>query len=777
MLAQIAEAIAFLHARGVVHRDIKPSNVLVADGVAKLLDFGLARASLPKDSAGVSALPTSPAPLTQHGAVLGTFQYMAPEQLEGRDADARTDLFAFGALVYEMVTGRKAFDGKSQAGLIAAILDRQPPPMASLAPATPIELDRIVSTCLAKDPDDRFQTAHDLLLQLRWMTPAAAAVPTSGSTPIAPVMPHARSSWGTWLKVPAAVAALVAAAGAGWMARRPEATPRQATRFTIGVPEGSRLAPVSNGTSFAVSPDGRRVAFRVEPNGRIHVRSLDEFDGNTLEETENASSPFFSPDGQWVGYVIASSILKVPVDGGTPTTVGDLGVAVVGPPTWTQDDSIVFATTAGGLMRIPAAGGQAERVFELPANRVARAPYAVPGRNVVLFTEQAGGLSSAIMALDLKTDAPRLLVEPGGRPQYLASGHLLYADGDVLLAAPFDLETLSLNGPSVRVAENVVRTANGSGLFGSSPRGTLVYPGGAGSETRTLVWIDRKGVEQKIASPPKYLDQPRLSPDGSRLALATRNDTLDIHVLELGRGALTRLTFANGEDETAVWTPDGAHLVFKADPQTVSVVAADGSGAARPIPGATELAKMNVHLVSMSPDGKHLALNGTPGQTGEDVLIASLEGAGAVRPFAQSRFNELAPAFSPDGKWLAYASDESGRFEVYVQPFPGPGGKWQVSIDGGSEPVWARSGKEIFYRSDRRMMAVPVQTIPTFALGRALRLFEGDYEFSHRNHTNYDVSPDGQRFLMLKNETPASSSVLHVVIDLGAELVRRAPRE
>jgi serine/threonine-protein kinase len=381
------------------------------------------------------------------------------------------------------------------------------------------------------------------------------------------------------------------------------------------------------------------------------------------------------------------------------------------------------------------------------------------------------------MALDLKTGERRLLVESGGRPQYLASGHLLYADGNILLAAPFELQTLSLAGPSVRVAEGLSRAATGSGLFGSSPLGTLVYPWSAGSETRTLVWIDRKGVEEKIATPPRLLEQPRLSPDGSRLALITRNDTLDVHVLDLRRATLTRLTFANGEDETPVWTPDGARIVFKADPQTVSSMAADGSGAAKPIPGAAELSKMNVHLASISPDGKSLALNGAPGATGEDILIASLEGDGAVRPFAQSKFNELAPVFAPDGKWIAYASDESGRFEIYVRPFPGPGGKWQVSTDGGTEPVWARSGKEIFYRSERRMMAVPVQAGPTFAPGTAQRLFEGDYEFSHRNHPNYDVSPDGQRFLMLKNESAASTSVLQVVIDLGAELLLRAPRK
>jgi serine/threonine-protein kinase len=782
---EVSDALDKAHRAGVTHRDVKPANVMLTREGSKLLDFGLAKLKLDILDATVppSERPTVPGALTQHGTLLGTLQYMAPEQLECKDEkiDGRTDIFAFGTVVYEIVTGKKAFPGESQASVIAGILERQPVPMTSLQPPgtiVPPALDRTVRRCLAKDPEDRWQTARDLVQELRWIADVTSHPELTGSTPAPPPVP-ARAS--RRQLVLGSLAALVLAALVGlaaWILKPAPAQP--VSRFTITLPPGQKLA-VSNGSGLALSPDGSRLVYAAIGDGtqQLYLRALDSLETQPIPGTEGAETPFFSPDGQWIGFFGNTRLKKVSVSGGVPVDIG--GVAVPRGASWSGRGTIVWGALGFlTLQQVPAAGGTQQALTRLENGEAAHYwPEVLPDGETVLFasTLDLNDWNAAqIAAHSIRTGERRNLNQGGTHPRYAPTGHLVYAQGGALMAAPFDPQRLALTGATAPVQDSVLQsTSTGFAHYSFSATGTLAYvPGGIQAARSSLVWVSRSGAEQPLVGPERAYYMPRLSPDGQRVAVVIGEQGNQIWLYDLSRETLTRLTFEGG-NQLPVWTPDGKKIAFRSSraggPPNLFWQLADGSGELERL---TTSENINGSF-SWSPDGQFLAFLEIRPTTGRDIEVLRMSDRKA-QPFLQTPFDETAPQFSPDGHWLAYMSNESGRYEVYVQPYPGPGGKWQISTDGGTEPVWNRNGREIFYRNGNKMMAVEVSTQPGFTMGRPRMLFEGSYLPPPFPVANYDVSPDGQRFLMVKPSGEGQPSTqINVVLNWFEELKRRVP--
>jgi len=781
---EIADALDKAHRQGIIHRDLKPGNVVLTKSGAKLLDFGLAklaRAGSGSSPTELSSLATEEKPLTEQGTMLGTMQYMAPEQLEGKEADPRTDVFALGVVLYEMATGRKAFDGTSRASLIAAILSSELPPISSVQPMSPPAFDHVVKSCLAKDPDDRWQTAHDVTAELRWI-----AQTSSQATGVSPaVRERRRRGKMAWA---AGTLVLVFLAGlSGWAlgARSPRSG--SPLYLALGFSPNAALAP-GNRLAVALSPDGRHLVYagREGPSTRLYVRALDQADSKPIPGAEipgvSEGSPFFSPDGQWVAFFAEGKLKKVALAGGPPVVLCDAPSGRGG--SWGDDGTIVFAPSlSSGLSRVPAGGGTPE-AFTKPepakGETSHRWPDVLPGSQAVLFTVGTGGSwANAHVAVQSLKTGERKLIGEGAFPRYVPTGHVLFAKGGAILAFPFDLETLAPTGPAVPVLDGVETYNQGTGAaqLAFSRDGSLLYLASATSE-RTLVWADRKGLIEEIKAPPRSYQGVSLSPRGDRVTLQVEDGPgLDLWIYEFERGTLTRLTFG-GSNESAVWTPDGARIAFSAwsagGLQALSWLPSDGSGAPE------ELAKGESGWqwpVSFSPDGRHLTMDITHPGTDYDVWILPLDGDRKPRALIQTPFDERQAQFSPDGRFILYQSEETGRSQIYVQPYPGPGGKRQVSTDGGFAARWSRNGREIFYRAgDRatRMMAVEIETRPELRVGKPRLLFETPQELGIGG-TDYDVAPDG-RFLVVK-AGPRESLHAHLdlVLNWFDELRRRVP--
>jgi serine/threonine-protein kinase len=780
---EISDALDKAHRKGITHRDLKPGNIMLTKSGTKLLDFGLAK--LKQEVAPAvpdSQLPTIKSAVTGEGTILGTLQYMAPEQVESKEVDARTDIFSFGAVVYEMATGKKAFEGKTSASVMAKILEAEPPSMSSLQPMTPPALDHAVKTCLAKEPDQRWQTASDLCRELKWIAGGGSqieVVPSAATKGIRSPMQQALIfSLGTLL--------LGATIGGIAIWNLKPSPPGPVSRFTVTLPPGQQLADLGGGPAVTLSSDGSRLAYVAIQGGtqQLYLRVMDSLEARPIPGTEGAVSPFFSPDNQWVGFFVGGKLKKVSVSGGAVVTVG--GATGSRGASWGSQGMIAFApTTLSALLQVPEAGGAPQPLTHLAKGDLSHGwPEFLPGGKAVLFAASTG-VSNQVTVQSVGTGERRTLVSGGTNPRYASSGHLVYAQGGSLMAVAFDPLRLTTTGGAVPVVEGVLQSqSNGDAQYSISANGSLVYvSGGVQSAQSRLVWVSRNGAEQPLAAPAHAYIAPRLSPDGRRVAVGVAEQESQVWIYDFSRETLTRFTFEGNANLNPVWTPDGKRIAFESNkegPVNIFWQLADGSGGLERL----TTSEYSRFPISWSPDGQLLAFVEINPITGRDIWVLQLgdpsAGSGQVRkaqPFLHTRFDEAVPRFSPDGHWLAYISDESGRFEIYVQAYPGPGGKWQISTEGGTESVWNPNGKELFYRSGDKMMAVEIATQPSFSVGKPRMLFEGRYGPPPVPIPNYDVSPDGQRFLMLKpsETTEAAPTQINVVLNWFEELKQKVP--
>ena len=742
---EIAEALEKAHRAGIVHRDLKPGNIMLTKSGVKLLDFGLAKIAVAQTIAPeASSLPTEGVPshpLTEKGTVMGTFQYMAPEQIEGAEADARTDIFAFGCVLYEMATGRKAFSGKSRVSLIGSILKDEPPAISTIQPMTPPALDRLVQTCLAKEPEDRFQTAHDVKLQLQWIA-------EGGSQAGAPAVVVSRRK--TREKVAWTAAGLFALAaialGIGYVRRAPE--PATPMRFQFMPPDG-----VTTYETPKVSPDGKLVAFTAtgeSGKAQVWLRPLESLEARPVPGTEGASfRPFWAPDSHHIGFIADGKVKKVDIFGAPPQTICDANTGADG--SWSKLGVILFDGTATDpIRRVPASGGIPQLAVSSVNGRQVGWPSFLPdGKHFLYFENGSTGADSRLMAGSLDPgEKSRAILSSDSLPQFAPPGQLLYVKDGTLVAQSFDASALKITGEQVPVAEKIGVLPNGQADFSVSSNGVLVYRGGVSNEDR-LAWFDRSGKEISEIDKPGLYATTALSPDGTRLAIEmrSRSGKNSIWVRDLARGVTSRLTFDTSSGTGPVWSPDGTRVLFSSDrkgPASLYEKSASGTGSEKDVWSCGDPLLAN----DWSRDGKFIAVNRQTQKNSWDIWIVPTDGS---KPFAfvESPAVDALPEFSPDGRYVAYMSNETGRFEVYVQQFPGAGGKWQVSANGGLEPHWGGDGKTMYFRGlDSRVMSVPVETGATFTAGVPQALFDAHFQPGQRRNT-FLATRDGQKFLIL----------------------------
>ena len=769
---EIADALDKAHRQGIVHRDLKPANVMITKSGVKLLDFGLAKA-LPSPGGrgvggeGITALPTQQG-LTQEGSILGTFQYMAPEQLEGGEADARSDIFALGAVLYEMATGRKAFSGSSQASLISAIMKEDPPPVSTIQAMSPPALDRVVKTCLAKDPEDRWQSAHDVGNELKWIAEGSqAGVPAAVK---AVRKNRERLAW-----VLAAAGLALAAILVAVRARHPAAA-ASVIRADLSLP------PRLFVNDFKLSPDGRRLAFTMAPYfagpPTLWIRDLDSGDMRPIPNAEVAHFPFWSADGRFVGFFAEGKLQSVNPSDGTLVKICDAPQGVGG--TWNADGTIVFAPSgASALFRVAATGGKPEPVTKLDASRkevAHRYPWFLPdGRRFLylatdLGTEAKGESAIRVGSLDGKVD--KAIVSAISNVEF-AAGHVLYVRDTNLVAQPFDVERLAATGEPVTVAALLDKSSGWTAFYTFASSDRVILSSKAVVPVTRLGWYDRSGRPQSYVGEPGRYFSPRLSPDGRQVAVPIPNmakDSGEIWVYDAASGAGSKFVFAPYWNVDPVWSADAKSLFFSSDRtsrgtrQDIWLRRFDGSAEQVFLETGEQLGPED-----SSRDGRFLAIRKVPVHE-RNYQIWVVEAASKRQiPIATEAGDHYEPRLSPDGKWIAYQSDESGASEVYVKPLPGPGGKWKVSTSGGMSPRWRGDGRELFYATpDYKIVAVPILPGPGFQPGPPVVLFE-------KPNNGFDVAADGQRFLV--NALPDDLGVqpLAMVVNWTALLKKPEP--
>ncbi len=781
---QIVDALDTAHERGIIHRDLKPANIkLLDDGTVKVLDFGLAKFTDDRwqadgDAVGAhpaSLSPTMSAAFTGAGLILGTAAYMSPEQARGKAVDKRTDIWAFGCVLFEMLTGTRAFDGTDATEMIAAVV-RGEPEWSLLPATTPSGLRRLIERCLHKDPRRRLRDIGDARFELDQVFAQEAPAPT------APV--RATPRWRRLLPVAAAWLVGAALTGSAVTLLRPD-THRPVSRYDILLREGESFA-YSGRHIVAISPDGARFVYTF--NGELYLRERNRVEAAPIKgaggpdrtDADGARNPFFSPDGQWVGYWQEGAIRKIPVGGGTPVAVADADNPFGA--SWADDDTILYAQGGRGIFRVPARGGTGALVIKAAPLHLLHGPQLLPGGRAILYTDRvADGTwdTAQIVVQSVGSNERKTVINGGYDARYLPTGHLVYAVNNGLFAARFDAGSLTLESTPVPLVTGVAASNSGqtgAAQFTVARDGTLIYVSGNADGKRTSVWVDRDGRELPTGMPARSYAYGRISPDGRRVALDVREGQNDIWVWDLVRRTLSRLTFDATVNRSPVWSPDGTRIAYSNvdDTTTESVYLQAADGAAAPDALLKRHGERWVPL-SWSRDGQVLVT-----QTGRpwDLAMVSATGAHEFRMLLNGPSDETNGEVSPNGHWLAYQSNESGRNEVYVRPYPDvSAGKWQVSTQGGTRPAWAHSGKELFYFVQDSLMATPVEASATFAAGVPVRFPWTGYIAPLSGRT-YDVAPDDRRFLMLKatQEDRNTRATLHVVENWFEELRERTSR-